>query len=109
MVMGAWKHLRAILLLPFLAGSHDDRLLKVHPAAVANSGRRQQAKPLAGDRVNLENRHPPPGPDALQVEPGDDAVVRKAEGEVRVFVEWQHSTPLAPTPARRRPRQPRRG
>ena len=31
------------------------------------------------------------------------------EGEARVFIERKHSTPLAPTPARRRPLQPRRG
>src|SRR5262245_48302075 len=31
------------------------------------------------------------------------------EGEARVFIERKHSTPLAPTPACRRPLQPRRG
>src|SRR5262249_8229851 len=78
--------LGSLLLLNFRKGDdrppgpHDDRLLKAHPAVVANSGRRQQAKPLAGARVNLGNRHPPPGPDALQVEPGDDPVVGKLKG-----------------------------
>ena len=78
-----------------LAGPHDDRLREVHPAAFANGRRRQQAQPLAGAGVDLEDRHPPPGLDALQVEPGDDPVVGEAEGEVRVFVERQHPTPLS--------------
>ena len=43
-------------------------------------------KPLAGAGVDPEDRHPPPGLDALQVEPGDEPVVRKAEGEPGVLI-----------------------
>jgi len=50
--------------------THDDLLWKVYPAALAYSYGRQQAQPLAGAGVDLEDRHPPPGLNALQVEPG---------------------------------------
>ncbi len=56
----------------------------------AHGRRRQQAQPLAGAGVDLEDRHPPPGLDALQVEAGDDPVVGEAEGEPGVLVEWDH-------------------
>jgi hypothetical protein len=36
--------------------------------------------------------HPPPGPDAFQVEGRDDPVVSEPEREVRVVVEWGHPT-----------------
>ena len=64
--------------------------VQVHPAALAHGRRRQQAQPLAGAGVDLEDRHPPPGLDAFQVEAGDDPVVGEAEGEARVFVERDH-------------------
>src|SRR5947209_4477040 len=73
-----------------IAGPYDDRLREVHPAAFANGGGRQEAQALATVGVDLEDLHPPPGPDALQVEAGDSAVVGKAEGEVWVFVERDH-------------------
>jgi hypothetical protein len=43
-----------------LAGPHDDRLLKVNPAAVGKSGRRQRAQALAIAGVALEDPDIPP-------------------------------------------------
>ena len=73
-----------------LTGPHDDRLGQVHPAAVADRRRGDQAQPLAGCGVELEDRDLPPGLDAFEVEAGDDPVVGEAEGEVRVTVERDH-------------------
>ena len=53
-----------------LAGPHDERLREVHPAALAHGRRRQQTQALAGSGFDLEDFHPPPRLDALQVEAG---------------------------------------
>src|SRR5262249_7543074 len=77
------------------------------PAAFTHGRRRHQTQPLASVGVDLEDRHLPPGLNAFEMKARNDPVVGEAEGEVRVFVEWQHVTPFPPKPARRRLRQPR--
>ncbi len=64
---------------------NDDWLGKVHSAAFTRSGRGQQAQPLAGAGVDAKHRHLLPGLDALQVATGDEPVIGKAEGEMRLI------------------------
>jgi hypothetical protein len=53
---------------------------------IADDRRRQHSQPLAVVRVDLEDRYPPSGLDALQMEARNDPVFSEAEGEVEVFV-----------------------
>src|SRR5260370_37739022 len=78
-------------------GPHGDRLRQVHPAAVTYGCRRQQAQPLAGARVDLEDAHLLSDLHAFQMEAGNDPVGGEAECEAPVFIKWPHlSTLLIP-------------
>ena len=54
-------------------------------------------QPLDGAGIDLEGRHPPPGPNAFEMKAGDDSILGKAEGETRVLVKRQHSIPFQPS------------
>src|SRR5262249_53627926 len=70
------------------AGPHQDRVGTVYPAGFAHGRRRQQTQALPGSWVDLDERHPPPRFDPLQVESRDDAVLGEAESEVRFLVQF---------------------
>jgi hypothetical protein len=69
---------------------HDDWLSQFHPAALANSRYRHEAKPIAGSGVHLVDLHLSPRLNAFQVEARNDPIVSELEGEVRIVVEGMH-------------------
>jgi hypothetical protein len=73
-----------------LAGSHNDWLQEVHPAAFAHGGRRQQAQALAGAGVDLEYRDTPPDLDAFQMKARNDPIIGETKRETRIFMEPDH-------------------
>src|ERR1700722_9911483 len=83
-----------------LSSLHNYRIIQVHPATIANKCRSQKPQPLPGAGVHLEDRYLQPCFDSFEVEPRNDSVLGKSEGESVILVERYHRGSTLRSPLR---------
>jgi len=70
-----------------VAGPNDDRLSQIDPPRSAHDSRTQQLAGFQSPWIGRMHADAATGGNTLQVKPGNEAIVREAEREARVFME----------------------